>query len=825
MNKQTNMINKLFCLVFIIATVQMSAIAQEITRDSLFDSDWKFYRGKIAGAEKPDFNDHSWRDVTLPHDWSIEDLPYASSGKKSHVVSGPFDSEAIGGKHSGFTVGGTGWYRKHFTIPESDTGKVVYINFDGVYMNSDVWINGHHLGNHPYGYTPITYELSKYLNYGAKGNVIVVEVKNEGINSRWYSGSGIYRHVYLNIVDKIHVAPDGIYITTPEVESFNSKVVVQVEISNQTKRDSDIDLSINIADEDGNVVASKTVSTRISQFVPNKVNVGLKVPNPKLWSLDTPYLYKAICIIKTDDIINDITETAFGIRLLAFDSEKGFFLNGKNIKLRGGSMHANNGPLGAAAFDRAEERRVELLKNAGFNAIRCGHNPPSSVFLDACDRLGMLVIDEAFDVWNLGWLPDDYHVYFDEWWQKDLTSMIKRDRNHPCIFTFSICNQVRNNYDNAVVALCYQVADFARLLDPTRPVSANIAQYRGGWRDSEHEDWRNCDPIMSALDICGYSYQSGLYEYDHQRLPDRIMFSTEIDPLNSFTNWMRAIEHDFVLGNFEWTAMDFMGEVSLGWAARESFGAPDSVLFPWMSTNSGDFDLCGFKKPRSYYRDILFGNENKLSCFVHSPTPSYKLNNDSPWGWDDIKSSWTWPGYEGKDLKVVAYSACDSVQLFLNGKPIETKATSRKSEFMATWQVPYEKGTLTAIGYINNKETVQSQIATADKPYKVHLSTDRSRIKADGQDLSYITVEVTDKKGILVSNFNDLISFQIEGPGTIAAVGNSNPQSVESFQQPYRKAHEGKCLVIVKSTNKAGKIVLTAKSKGLASDKITINTE
>ena len=817
--------SKLINLILFLLVFHFTVIAQEIIRDSYFDRDWKFYRGKLVGAENPNFDDKPWRDVTIPHDWSIEDLPATNASDKMHTMSGPFDSKAIGGKHSSFTVGGTGWYRKHFNIPESDKGKIVYINFDGVYMNSDVWINGHHLGNHPYGYTAFTYELSKYLNYGAKENIIAVEVKNEGLNSRWYSGSGIYRHVRLSIVDKIHIAPEGTFITTPLVDSLNSKVVVQVEINNETKKDTDIILSVNIADIHGNIVASNKASSRISPFVSNKVQLSMQLQRSMLWSLEKPYLYKAICSLQTNGQTTDKTETAFGIRSLRFDSEKGLFLNGKHIKLKGGSMHANNGPLGAAAFDRAEERRVELLKNAGFNAVRCGHNPPSSVFLNACDRLGMLVIDEAFDVWELGWLPDDYHLYFKDWWQKDLTSMIKRDRNHPSIFTYSICNQVKNNYDSLVVALGYQVADFVRSLDPTRAVSANVAQYKGGWHDCKQEEWRSCDAFIAALDICGYSYQSAQYEADHQRLPDRIMFSTEIDPHNSFNNWMRAMDHDFVLGNFEWTAMDFMGEVSLGWAAHESFTAPDSVLFPWMSTNSGDFDLCGFRKPRSYYRDILFNNNNKLSFFVFSPISSYKLKNDSPWGWEDIKPSWTWPGYEGKNMDVVAYSACDSVQLILNNKLVGTRETSRATEFKATWQVPYEKGTIKTLGYLKGIKIAECQLTTANEPAKLQLTADRTTIKADGQDLSYITVEVTDKNGILNPQANEQINFSVSGNGKIIGVGNLNSTSIESFQQPTRKAYEGKCLVIVRSDKQVGEIRLKASSNTLKGDDVVIKVE
>jgi beta-galactosidase len=818
------MINSKLLWVAFLVFLAGNATGQEIKRNSLFDSDWKFFLGKINGAEVPGFEDKTWRVVNLPHDWSIEDLK-KENATENRIISGPFDSKALSGKNSGFTVGGTGWYRKHFNLSSADTNKVVYLNFDGVYMNSDVWINGHNLGNHPYGYTAFTYELSKYLNYGVKENIIAVEVKNEGVNSRWYSGSGIYRHVYLSIVDKIHIAPEGTFITTSLVDSIISKVVVLVEINNETKKDTDIILSVNIADINGNIIASNKASTRISPSVSNKVQLSFQLKSPMLWSPETPYLYKAICTLQTNGPIADRTETAFGIRSLRFDSEKGFILNGKRIKLKGGSMHSNNGPLGAAAFERAEERRVELMKNAGFNAIRCGHNPPSTAFLEACDRIGMLVIDEAFDVWELGWLPDDYHVYFKDWWQKDITSMIRRDRNHPCIFTYSICNQVKNNYDNSVVALGYQVAGFARSLDPTRPISANVAQYKGVSRDCRPEDWRNCDAFIATLDICGYSYQSAQYEYDHKRLPDRIMFSTEIHPLNSFSNWMRAIDHDFVLGNFEWTAWDFMGEVSLGWAARESFMAPDSVLLPWMSTNSGDFDLCGFRKPRSYYRDILFKNDNKLSLFVYSPIPSFKLKNDSPWGWDDIKPSWTWPGFEGKEMTIVAYSGCDSVQLLLNNKHIGTKITSRETEFKASWQVAYEKGSIIVIGYQKGIKSAESKLITSGKATKINLIADRSTIIADGQDLSYVTVEITDKNGIVNPQFNESINFTIEGEGSIAAVGNSNPTSLESFQQPYRKAYEGKCLVIIRSNKKAGQIVLNTSGKGLTSNKIVIETQ
>jgi len=820
------MAHKYFYIFFIIVTCGLQLSAQEITRDQIFDTGWKFYRGKAEGAEKQDFDDSAWRSVDLPHDWSIEDLPNQGvtqlpNGKK-RIISGPFDSEAAYGSETGYTVGGTGWYRKHFKLPENHADKVITILFDGVYMNSDVWINGRHLGNHPYGYTAFCYDLTKYLNFGNKENVIAVEVKNEGCNSRWYAGSGIYRHVNLEITNKLHIAPWGIFIRTISADSLNAGIEAKVTVNNFTSQNTGFTLICRILNANSEIVSEKKLITHSLKNVPSIITIPMDIPKPELWSTEAPAMYKAVCEITANDLITDRTETRFGIRTLRFDPDKGFFLNGKRIKLKGGALHANNGQLGAVANDRAEERRVELMKEAGFNAIRCSHNPPSSVFLDACDRLGMLVIDEFFDVWTKGWLDDDYHRYFNDWWQKDVSSIVIRDRNHPSIFAWGIGNQIRENRDSIGVNTAYKIAGLVRSLDPSRAVTADVAVFGKNWRNSPPDEWIKCDPIFAALDICGYSYQSSQYENDHQRLPNRIMYSIEIDPRHSFDNWMKAVDYDYVLGNFEWTAMDYMGEVSLGWWG---FKKNKAELFPWIVTYNGDFDVCGFKRPRSYYRDVLFRQNNKLSAFVLAPVSSFEGPGDSYWGWDDLKQSWTWPGYEGKNLTVVSYSACDSVRLLLNNKLIGTKPTSRATEFKAVWTVPYEPGALTFIGYTENKKSAEWRLVTAGSPSNIRLSADRNRIKADGHDLSYITVEITDNNGILNPQYNELIQFSIEGDGTIAAVGNSDPQSLESFCQPFRKAHEGKCLVIVRSNSKPGKIILKASGKGLYSEKILINTE
>ena len=797
-----------------------SLFGQTVTRDSLFNFDWRFHKGGIKGAENKEFKDIDWRLVDLPHDWSIEDLNITDTTNK-RIISGPFDSKAIAGKNSGFTVGGTGWYRKHFIIPQKDTAKIVYIMFDGVYMNADVWINGYHLGNHPYGYTAFWYDLTKHLYYGEKDNVIAVEVKNEGLNSRWYSGSGIYRDVTLSIVDKIHAAPWGIFVSTPVIDSESSKVQVVSTLNNGTSSWQDIKYMVRIFSPDNTIVTQKEITTGLNQCAASNIKTELKVDNPKLWSPGTPNLYKLVCSIKQEDKELDITETRFGIRSITFDAEKGMFLNGRSIKLKGGSMHANNGPLGAAAYSRAEERRVEIMKNRGFNAVRCGHNPPSTAFLNACDRLGLLVIDENFDVWTIGWLPDDYHVYFNDWWKFDTKSMVTRDRNHPSIFAWSIGNQLRENSDSIGIALAYEMATLVKTVDNTRPVTANIIVPQMK-RNAAAELWYKCDPFFAALDICGYSYQSGNYTDDHKRLPDRIMFSSEIDPRNSFDNWMKTFDNDYIIGNFEWTAMDFMGEVSLGWYAMAE--PKTKTMWPWMSTYSGDFDLCGFRRPRSYYRDILFKHDTKLSEFVYSPVPSFEGDNVSRWGWDDVKKSWTWPGYEGKPLQVVVYSAYDSVELHLNEKSLGKKQTNRSTEFKANWDVPYEKGILVAIGFTGNKKAETCELITTGKPYKIKLTPDRNAITANRQDLCFITVEILDKNGNLIPNAENVVKFTVKGNGKITAVGNGNPVSIESFQQPFRKVYEGKCLLIVKSTEMDGVIEITAESTGLNADKLKIGT-
>ncbi len=773
---------------------------------SSFDFGWRFHRGGAQYAEAPQFDDSKWRKVDLPHDWSIEDLP----GTKS-----PFDPNAISQVSGGFTVGGTGWYRKTFTIPANQKGKRIHIQFDGVYMNADFWLNGQQIGTHPYGYTSFWFDITDKINFGAE-NKIAVQVKNEGQNSRWYTGSGIYRHVWLKVLDPVHVSPWGIYITTPEVNNAQAKVNIKTNLRNDAGNASQVRLVTSILNAKGTEVARVESNQNIADSNSSEVVQDLNVSNPELWSIEAPTLYTAVTEVYTNNNLVDRIETKFGIRRISFSVANGFQLNGKTVKLKGGCVHHDNGPLGAKAYDRAEERRIELLRASGYNAIRCSHNPPSPAFLDACDRLGMLVMDEAFDMWRIANNPHDYHLYFDEWWQRDVESMVMRDRNHPSIIIWSIGNEIRGMETPPVIEVSKMLGNHIRKLEPTRPILAAV----NGLSPAK-------DPFFATLDIGGYNYAAGgdhlqesIYAQDHRRLPDRIMLGTESYPLEAFSAWMPVIDYSYVIGDFVWTAFDYVGEASIGWRGYWQ----ENNFYPWNLAFCGDIDICGWKRPQSYYRDALW-MENKISVFARPPKPSFPLNPNkqswSKWEWHDVVADWNWAGNENKPLEVSVYSSCDEAELFLNGKSLGRKPTNRDSKFTATWQAPYQPGTLKAIGYKNGQQVSSSQLQTAKTATKIKLSADRSTIKADGQDLSYITVELTDADGIRNPKAENFVRFKVDG-GTIVGVGNANPISIESYQLPQRKAWQGRCLVIVKSNQKPGNITLTALVDGLPAAKTIV---
>lgn len=740
----------------------------------LFDDDWLFYRGNAQGAENPAFNDHEWRKVDLPHDWSIEDLPGTNS---------PFSKGAVSQVSGGFTTGGTGWYRKHFTV--SANGKPVILQFDGVYMNATVWLNGKKLGKHPYGYTSFSFDITDKVIAG-KENVLAVLVRNEGENSRWYAGSGIYRHVWLKR-NQYKMA-----ISTPVVTRKLATVVIQTEKPGVT----------SIYNPKGMLIQTiGSTNTNNSS--------AIQISKPSLWSVDTPNLYTALTIID-----NDTIKTIFGIRTFTVDAVNGARLNNLPIKLKGGCVHHDNGPLGAKAYDRAEERKVALLKASGYNAIRCAHNPPSPAFLDACDRLGMLVVDEAFDTWKDPKNPEDYHVFFNDWWQRDIESMVNRDRNHPAVIMWSIGNEIPHREKPEVAAVAHTLRHYLLQLDSTRLITCGV---NGIAPDK--------DTFLSALDVAGYNYALDKYEPDHARVPNRVIMATESFPLDAGAYWEGVIKHPWVIGDFVWTAFDYIGEASIGWLGYMQ----QQGFYPWNLAYCGDIDICGWKRPQSYYRDALWLQE-QVSLFVHPPQPTYPLNPDkvdwSRWEWQDVTDSWNWPGYEGKPLEVVAYSSYDQVELFLNGKSLGKKDVKDHS---VSWQVPYTAGTLTAVAgniAVGKGKTRQKQVSlfTTGKSVRLQLQADTLQLAPNNQDLAYVTVSLLDSAGHRNMADTSLINFKIEGPATIVGVGNADPCSVESYQAAQRKAFHGRALVIIKAGKTPGAIRLIVSSSNTQPAEINFNS-
>ena len=829
----------LICLVTFCIIVQAQNNGDK--RTTLFDANWRFIKDSTISAEAPNYDDSKWRTVTLPHDWSIEDLP----NQKADTVIGPFDRNSIGQSATGFTVGGTGWYRKKFITEKSFQNRLVTILFDGVYMNSDVWLNGHYLGNHPYGYTPFYYDLTSYLNSAGKENVLAVRVRNEGKNSRWYSGSGIYRHVWLTATAPIHVDNWGVNITTPEVSTNTATVQINTAINNERGSQNKISLITTIISPAGKVVGKTENALQLQTNAILTDSQTVKLSNPALWSVESPNLYKAITEIKSGDKIVDKTETSFGIRSIRFDADKGFLLNGKRVILQGGCIHHDNGPLGSAAIDRAEERKIELLKKAGYNAIRLSHNPPSQQLLDACDRLGMLIIDEAFDMWGLPKNPQDYHLYFKDRWQKDLDAMMLRDRNHPSVIMWSIGNEIFEAPDSTGYQIAKQLSDEVRRLDSTRPVTSAIVYLPGFTK----KPWNDYQPYLASLDIDGYNYflerQSTFFvrdsatahrfETEHTQHPAKTFIVTEYTPGSALENFDYSKEHPYMLGSFKWTAIDYIGEAGIG----KFIQVPESRKLPagiirmglfykptWSVFNAycGDLDLIGNKKAASYYQNVVWGN-SKIEMLVQRPVADGMQEVIAPWGFPDELQSWTWPGYEDKKIQVNVYTRNKEVKLELNGKVI-AEQTIPDTSITATFEIEYEPGTLVAKSYDNGKETGSSALTTTGKPFAIRLVADRNIIKANPNDLSYVSVEVVDEKGNVVPYVDDAeISYQLTGNATIAGVGNGSFDDASGFQQNNKKVFQGKGLVIIRPNGNAGKIILKAEARGLKSSQVIINTQ
>jgi len=821
----------LTALVFLsLITGNKTAELSTSGRRTSFDEGWLFIKDSLSGAEAPGFNDSGWRIVSVPHDWSIEDLP----GQNGEDIIGPFDRSAIDKGGSGYMTGGTGWYRKNFIINEKDGDKTAYLQFDGVYMESDVWLNGKHLGFHPYGYTPFSYDITSYLNPPGQSNVVAVRVKNEGMNSRWYSGSGIYRHVWLALKNPVHIdVSGGIFITTPIVTEKTAEVKVAVTIINSGTTSESIVLRTELLDPSGKVVATASSNSAVASGQTIQVTQDIPVQIPSLWSVDEPNLYIAKASVLINNKVVDDLSTHFGIRNIRIDSQNGFTLNGKSIELIGGCIHHDNGPLGAASIDRAEERKIEILKKCGFNAIRTVHNPPSPELLDACDRLGMLVINEIFDTWETAKRNQDYHLWFRDWWQRDVESWVRRDRNHPSVIIWSIGNEIREAFDTSGLRIARNLAGEIRRHDQTRWVTECFNDF--AWMRGQKSKWDEIPEHMALFDLIGYNYAYKRYEEDHIKYPDRVMVGTETNPPLALENYEMVKKHPYVIGYFVWTATDNLGEAGRGMpqltdivpdpSSPSAGGGFSRDSWPVFTNYQGDIDLIGNRKVPSYYQFIVWG-KSKVEMFVHRPVPKGKREVTSSWGFPDELKSWNWQGHEGEKMQVLVYTRSHLVRLELNGRMVGEQNPDPGKSITATFEVPYEPGTLIVRCYDNGRETASQILETTGKPKAVRLIADRTRIRADRNDLAYVRAEIIDSEGRIVPDADDImVNFEVKGKGEIAGVGSGNPADMSSFQQPGKKAYQGICMAIVRPETTPGKIHIRATAEGLKGASITISAK
>ncbi|MEJ2884594.1 sugar-binding domain-containing protein [Pedobacter sp. GR22-6] len=795
---------KPFCFTILCSLLFAHAFSQSAKNSNgktLFDYDWKFQLGDDPKAVEQNFDDSNWRSLNLPHDWSIE---------------GKVDAKNPSGNDGGYFPTGLGWYRKTFTVPADLKGKKVNIYFGGVYMNAEVYINGKKLGIRPYGYSSFFYDLSPHLNYGAN-NVISVRVDNSAQkSSRWYTGSGIYRHVWLLVNDPVHIAPWDAVVQTMSADVNKAELLLKVKLTNDSPTEQKVLLRSTLLYRSKSK-ASSAQSISIARGSTKDISQQLQLTNPMLWSPASPAMYQLkIEIFKEGKSLGQQV-VPMGIRTLAFNAEQGFLLNGKPIEINGGCVHHDNGSLGAAAYDRAEFRKAEILKAAGFNSVRTSHNPTSEAFLDACDQLGLMVMDESFDGWRTKKTDHDYAKYFDQWWKADVEALVRRDINHPSIIMWSVGNEIIERKEPQAVETAKSLVALVKSIDVSRPVTSAITTW--------DKDWAIFDPLFAAHDIGGYNYQLHRSTDDHQRVPSRIMVQTESYPRDAFANWKLVRDHKYIIGDYVWTAMDYLGESGIGrfFYEGETKGEHyERDIFPWHGAYCGDIDLLGWRKPISHYRDLLYNEDKKLYMAVREPDGYFGKIKETLWSVWPTWESWSWPGHEGREISVEVYSRYPAVRLYLNGQLVAEKATSEAEQFKVVFTLPYVAGTLKAVGVVDGKEVGQQKLRSAGEIAAIKLKADRKSLDADAQDLAYVQVELVDKDGCIQPNDDRKISFEVVGAGEIIAVDNANLKDTDAYIAKERKSWKGKAMVIIRSKKQSGKLRLKVTADGVESKELTI---
>ncbi len=751
------------------------------------DLGWRF---SLDGGEETEVN--------LPHDFSI--------GRSRRPDSRMQD-------RGGFFQGGNGIYKKTLRLPAELEGVRALLEVEGAYMNAEVYVNGNLAAFHPYGYTSFHVDMTPWLISGCD-NELEIRVNNDALpNSRWYSGSGLYRHVWLLTGKEAYIQPWGIFVTTPEVSAERSTLHVETEISGSAL------LRHTLLDDAGRAVAHAE-----REAATGKTALELAVKNARLWSVDSPYLYTLRTELLRTGKAADAVDTSVGIRSIGLDSEKGFLLNGMPLKLKSGCVHHDCGILGAASWDAAEERKAAALKAAGFNAVRCAHNPPSPAFLDACDRLGLIVMDEAFDCWRTGKTPYDYHQYFDQYWREDIESMVLRDRNHPCVAFWSTGNEIPERFGKSGgYALARELAACVRALDDTRLVSNALCS---AW-DQDVTDWAaQSEEFAAPLDIVGYNYLWQRYAEDLAKYPDRFIYSTETIAGEAYENWQAVLAHPRVIGDCVWTGIDYIGEAGIGHAyLPDEDSRTHGLGYPWHLANCGDLDICCRPRPQSYYRQILWGHRSSPYIAVHRPNAKGLKPQYNYWGWSDVQRSWSWPGAEGWKTHIDVYSANDEVELFINGRSLGRKPAGKAARNIASFEADYTPGVLRAVAYDHGKPAGEDVVATCGAPSAIRLNADRGTIPAAWGGLTFVTAEIVDAEGHVVPYAGNELLFAVSGAGELLALGTGNPVSEEPYTGQSRRAYEGAVLAALRSCGVAGEIVLTVSAQGLKAAQISIQAD
>ncbi|MCM2369167.1 glycoside hydrolase family 2 TIM barrel-domain containing protein [Aporhodopirellula aestuarii] len=817
---------RVMMMFFVALTMALAvpAIAAEPSSEyrESFNDGWLFHNGEAPGAEASDFDDSQWRPQDLPHDWAIE---------------GPFDIK-YNARCGGLPFHGTGWYRKTFDTPAGSKGKAVLVTFDGAMYDAHVWVNGQFVGNRPYGYIEFQFDISKYLN-DEGANTIAVRLTPEDLSSRWYPGAGIYRNVWIDVRNPVRVDQWGTFVTTPQVTDQAATVSVETTLTGDLTG-ADVQVKYEVFDPNGKVVATSTKPAA------EKTSTQLTVNDPMRWDIESPHLYRLKTTVLSGEETLDVVQSRFGIRTLEFSKDKGFALNGKHTRIQGVCLHHDNGPLGAIVNRRAIERKLQIMKQMGVNSVRTSHNPPSNELLDLCDEMGILVQVEAFDVWMKAKVPNGYNKFFEEWAERDIKDMVRRDRNHPSVFMWSIGNEIleqASKEDGNRIAK--QLNDYVKSLDTTRPTTCGFNWYPGPYATG----------MAGQVDIAGMNYKPLAYgDPVNAYLPNNPVVGSETSsctssrgvyhlPIEKYQTheskqvtsydiigppWayppdieFDALEkHPEILGEYVWTGFDYLGEPTPYGGKDNNTNGYWNEDWPSRSSYFGAVDLCGFPKDRFYLYQSQWTEEPMVHVLPH----------------------WNWENTGHDTIPVIAYSNCDEVELFVNGEsagrrikgkdltkiPVKFNRYEKDhlmSKYRMSWDVPFAPGSLRVVGYLDGKPVAEKEIKTAGAPARVKLTPDREELAADGSDLSYVTVRIEDAEGNFCPLASNLVRFTVDGAGTIAAVGNGNAATTAPFIANQREAFNGLCMLIIKSAKHAGEITIRAESDGLQADHASIDAK